>query len=281
MDVRELDEFNKAYLIGLERSAQFSYTTQYFWWKKYAVLSKLIKQIIYSNFSKQNTIKIIDFGCQIGHDIFKLSDELNDYNIIWYGVDIGLDFLKLAKTRARLHNHHNFNFLNCSIESPCFKNEKFDIIITTEVVEHIINTETSVKCLREILKVNGYLIVSTPNIENRAFKLARAILNFFPRQKQRFYKDTALEFAFKEKENYEHKEVEHINLKKIDEWRQIFKTAGFYEIRLARGALFYGSRFLDNRPVIAVLTLLFDRFLDLSNFFISWAYNFFIVLQKK
>jgi len=81
MDIKKLDTYNKSYLEGLERSSKYSYSAQYFWWKKYNVLEKTIKNILNNNFNKKSIINIIDIGCQVGHDIFKLSDKFSNYKI--------------------------------------------------------------------------------------------------------------------------------------------------------------------------------------------------------
>jgi len=42
--------------------------------------------------------------------------------------------------------------------------EKFDVVVNTEVIEHVFDTDKLIKNIYSVLKKDGYLIISTPNV---------------------------------------------------------------------------------------------------------------------
>lgn len=53
-----------------------------------------------------------------------------------------------------------------------FKSNSFDLIISLEVIEHLIEAETFLSEIHRILKSNGSLIISTPNIAWWGYRLS-------------------------------------------------------------------------------------------------------------
>ena len=100
--------------------------------------------------------KVLDAGCGEGHLIAKLKNKIpsNEY----HGIDITKIALKKAKERcpyAKL-SKQNLNKLN-------YKDETFDIIICTEVLEHIYEYKEVIEELKRTLKTGGTLILTFPN----------------------------------------------------------------------------------------------------------------------
>jgi len=100
--------------------------------------------------------KILDAGCGEGHLIQKLysKNRKNSY----YGIDITKIALQEAKKRCPYAKLYKMDLSKIN-----FKNEFFDIIICTEVLEHIYEYKDVIKELKRILKKGGYLVVSFPN----------------------------------------------------------------------------------------------------------------------
>ncbi|HPG30077.1 MAG TPA: class I SAM-dependent methyltransferase [bacterium] len=280
MDVRNIDSYNKSYLEGLERSSQFSYSSQYFWWKKYSVLEKSLLKIISENYSNAVKIRIIDIGCQIGHDIFKLSSALKNYNIEWTGIDVNPDFLKICNFRKSVHCNHRYFFLAASIENLVFKNGGFDIIISSEVFEHIKNTNAAASSLKNVLKTDSFLIISTPNVTNYCFAAGKFISkNIIKKIYSDFSEETKKEFEYKKKIQVKNEE-DHINLKTMDAWKTIFEKSGFKILSCKRGSMFYGSKYIDKRPFLFIIITFCDIIFDFIPCFKKWSYNFFLIMKN-
>ena len=127
-------------------------------YKKYTSKNPLMG-IVISNFMKnlKGTVapleginKVIDIGCGEGFVI----NSLNFPGIV--GVDISKNALKIAKER-----NQNCNLCAGSIFDLSFKKESFDLVIATEVLEHLDKPEIA---LGEIKRISRkYCLFSVPN----------------------------------------------------------------------------------------------------------------------
>lgn len=100
--------------------------------------------------SVENIDKTIDIGCGEGFII----NSVGLPDII--GVDISMNALKLAKDR-----NQNCNLCVGSVYELSFKKNSFDLVIATEVLEHLENPE---RALKEIQRMSrSYCIFSVPN----------------------------------------------------------------------------------------------------------------------
>ena len=83
-----------------------------------------------------------------------------------------------------------------------FKSKQFDVVISIQVIEHLADPiDFLAECTR-VLKMGGFLILSTPNPKG----LAATVL----KNKWQGYKN------------------DHISLKSPQRWRQIIRTSGFH-----------------------------------------------------
>ncbi len=86
-----------------------------------------------------------------------------------YGIDISKKIIKKAEK-------HFDNLKKCDLnkEKIPYKNNYFDIVICSEVIEHIYDTDRLLEEIKRVLKNTGFLIISTPNLSsfiNRIFIL--------------------------------------------------------------------------------------------------------------
>ncbi|MCD4742776.1 MAG: class I SAM-dependent methyltransferase [Desulfobacteraceae bacterium] len=109
--------------------------------------------------------KILDMGCGEGRHVARACQEKN---IFCQGAD--LSFSDLLKTKKKLKFHEKLDDfkdsswgLNCTdITRLSFKNKAFDIVICSEVLEHIPDDQKAVKELLRVLKNKGILAISVP-----------------------------------------------------------------------------------------------------------------------
>jgi len=109
--------------------------------------------------------KILDIGCGEGRHTIKACQQKDT-------ICIGADFVfkNLVETKNKLAFHKNFNDLKCkTIDLSCmdvtklpFKNDSFDSIICSEVLEHIPDDAMAISELIRILKPKKILAVSVP-----------------------------------------------------------------------------------------------------------------------
>ena len=83
-------------------------------------------------FPQGKKLKVLDAGCGEGHLIKKMHDKHPDYS--YYGVDITDVALKKAKKRCPYARIEKMD-----LEKLRFSGDSFDIIVNTEVIEHVYN----------------------------------------------------------------------------------------------------------------------------------------------
>ena len=105
---------------------------------------------------KIKNINLLDAGCGEGHLLEKLYKIEKNNN--YYGIDIVNHAINQTKKRCPFAN-----IKLGDIYKTKYPNKFFDIIICTEVLEHIFEFKSVLKELRRILKPNGLLIITFPN----------------------------------------------------------------------------------------------------------------------
>ena len=122
---------------------------------------------IVSHLPKKNGLKILDAGCGEGHLIKKmyLNNKFNDY----YGVDITEIAIQKAKKRCPYANIKKMDISKLS-----YNENFFDVIVCSDVIEHIIDYQSAINKLIRSLKKGGYLIITFPN--ETLWTLGRLIL---------------------------------------------------------------------------------------------------------
>src|SRR3989344_7319378 len=103
---------------------------------------------------KNKKIKILDAGCGEGHLLEKIFNK--GYKNL-YGADITKIALESAKKRVKA------KFFLQDLGKLRFKDNFFDVVICTEVIEHIENYKKVINELKRVLKKNGLFIITFPN----------------------------------------------------------------------------------------------------------------------
>lgn len=112
------------------------------------------KNIVYSILKKninKNNLKILDFGCGVGINTKMLSN-FGDVTCF----DQSPEAIKYLKKKF---NNNKKIFIEDNLEN-CAK--LFDLIIASDVLEHIENDEEEIKRLYKLLKPNGFFLATVP-----------------------------------------------------------------------------------------------------------------------
>jgi SAM-dependent methyltransferase len=152
----------------------------------------------------------------------------------------------------------NVQFEVGSAENLEFPDESFDIVLCSDVVEHLKNPE---KCFSEIcrvLKSGGTAIITTPNPSSVMIKLAGVLRN-------------AGLLVKPQGQEADPQDGGHISLQGLKEWIQIATNTGFDVRAVRRGALIFGGYAYNRRPVLFAIVLLVDRLLDVLPIFRNWG----------
>jgi len=117
----------------------------------YVGIRKLTIETINKIFSGKSNLKVLDAGCGTGG----LIDELQR-NFACYGIDISDEALKFCKVRDLN------NIINASVEKIPFANNTFDIIVSIDVLYHLLVADDTAALseLFRVLNENGILILN-------------------------------------------------------------------------------------------------------------------------
>jgi len=131
-------------------------------------VSKEFSKVIYrSKFYKLTKSlpagKVLDIGCG-GGNILSLFERKK-----WqaYGVEISEDGYQNAKKKS------NLSIFNCELKNCRFPADFFDYVILNHVLEHLLFPIEEPKEIFRIMKPQGLLYVSVPNIDSFQFRCTR------------------------------------------------------------------------------------------------------------
>lgn len=130
------------------------------WWKKYIYINKydpgtkIRKEIIIEEIKDKEKFRILDLGCGSGELLKEIKSKYPDK--LLFGGDISDKALKILDKYKITENLYKVD-LNNNIKI----NEKFDVIIMSEVIEHLSNWMHVFTKLSELLNSGGIIIITT------------------------------------------------------------------------------------------------------------------------
>jgi len=128
---------------------------------------KLILQVL--NRYLKNNQKILDIGSGAGTLALYCGFKINQV----VGVDISTQAVKSANESAVQIGLNNVSFKVMKFPEE-YPSEKFDLIICTEVIEHLEDDLKALKVIYKLLKPNGIAIVSTPSLNAPLYRIGLA-----------------------------------------------------------------------------------------------------------
>ncbi len=130
---------------------------------------KVVKEML-KNVDIKKTSRILDYSCGKGYLIKYLSEYVDSDTEI-YGLDICKDSVDYVNENHKALECFKNAFLLKDFPLEKYKST-FDLIILTEVLEHLNNEEIKIVLNNsyELLKSNGYIFITVPNDENLDFK---------------------------------------------------------------------------------------------------------------
>ena len=134
---------------------------------------KFIKEKLISHFKLHlnaekplKGLEILDIGCGGG----LLCEPLSKLGAKITGIDPSNDNIEIAKLHSKETNL-NIKYICCSPENLNLNN-KFDVILNMEVIEHVSNTNLFIKNCSKLIKKNGIMFVATINKNLKSFIFA-------------------------------------------------------------------------------------------------------------
>ncbi|MEK7091307.1 MAG: class I SAM-dependent methyltransferase [Patescibacteria group bacterium] len=133
----------------------------------YIIIIKALKKII----KKRNKLSVLDYGCGVGTLGLYLANQGNKV----IGLDISPLAVKTANENSKLMSLNKLaKFYTIGSEKKIISSKKFDLIICTEVLEHIKEDLNLLHSLNKKLKRNGKALITVPSKNSPLFKLGLA-----------------------------------------------------------------------------------------------------------
>lgn len=265
------------YYSKLKLTTRYNSRTEYIaWFKLMSNKNKfLFKSIDFLNTSvKTDKISILDFGCgKLDLSIYEwLNPLLNKYNQKFdiVGVDISNSaIITNNKIKNLIENKYiTISFVNGDVQL-CNLNRKFNVVISSEVIEHLPSPDKYLKNIFSHMDDNSFLVITTPNKDSLFTKVYR-LMPFFIR-KNIFKNIEKIRIAQSKLDST------HISVMSYAELKSLLEKNGFEVIAKKRGSLFYKLNKADSSDFLFWLILTLDFLLP--NFsFLSWHMT---VLAKK
>ena len=122
--------------------------------------NRLINLDLLDTYTKQQNFTLLDAGCGNGKNLEDIILKYPDAKII------GIDNFKPDIDDAKKKFGDKIDFLYCDCLDMKINSESIDVVLSNQVIEHIVKYEKYLSEIKRILKSEGLLILSTPNFHN-------------------------------------------------------------------------------------------------------------------
>jgi len=129
--------------------------------------------VIYLSRALLKNKKVLDLGCGAG----RLSLFASRYAKHVTGIDYVDSAITYANQFAKLCDRHNVEFLTADLDS--FTDKKYDVILISEVLQHVENPLRILKKCNQLLNKKGYVIVNIPSFNNFRGNVWLTLQNLF------------------------------------------------------------------------------------------------------
>ena len=137
---------------------------------RYAFLRRIEEILNFLRFQESRPLKILEIGCGAGVLCLELAKR--GHTVI--GTDVSRHVLNFADALKNQAKMGNVSFLLGDAETLMFADRSFDVVICSEVIEHLMKPAKALSEIRRVLKKNGIAIITTPC----AISLSDLFMNF-------------------------------------------------------------------------------------------------------
>jgi len=125
-------------------------------WLSYQTHSLEYRKVFLSLLEKDTNAKLLDLGCGNGEITVRLEEAIGTKSA--HGIDIRVAQVEEANAKG-------VNAIVADLNKPLpFQSESFDVICSSDIIEHVYNTDLFLREAHRILSRSGYIVVSTSNL---------------------------------------------------------------------------------------------------------------------
>ena len=135
------------HLAETERSGHNPFIPEYLWQESEASTRAILQKYVHAG------DRVLDVGVGLGRLIGDMAD------LDRFGIDISLEYLRLAHAKG-------IAVAYALIEDMPFRDASFDAVIATDVLEHVLDLNDSLRHIMRVLKPDGVLVIRVPYRED-------------------------------------------------------------------------------------------------------------------
>jgi ubiquinone/menaquinone biosynthesis C-methylase UbiE len=235
----------------------------------------------------------LDIGCGDGWMIYRLKAKFDQaFELNFTGIDISEFDIDFANKRKDYFSYGHCEFKIMDLNNLTFSDEEFDIIIISEVIEHLQNPGIIIESLSRVLKKNGLVILTTPqkggSILAKLLRLFNQATRGLIRKRETKYEKDLLCDKEKSLQRFSSEEgkmgsgLGHVSIKDSRQWKRTFRGHGFM-VQSVRGTggMLFGDPHFDRHRILFGLSVILDVLTEPFPFFYLWSENLFFELRKK
>jgi 2-polyprenyl-3-methyl-5-hydroxy-6-metoxy-1,4-benzoquinol methylase len=137
----------------------------------------ILSQLTIHEFPKDVPLKVLDMGCGDGVLLYLFKKNNTDYQFQLFGIDTSDEAIETAK-----HKISDGMFFTNSVYETEFDDHFFDLIISSDLIEHLMYPEKMLLEIRRICKQGGLVIIGTPiRISEKPLDMMH-VKEFFPQE---------------------------------------------------------------------------------------------------
>jgi SAM-dependent methyltransferase len=213
---------------------------------RFKKLNSVIQNIIAKKGKKG--IVFVDFGCGDGQFMQYIQKNSS--------TDIRFKFIGIDKFVSR--KAFDFELRNCDVEEKIDLPDNFaDIIVGAEIIEHIRNTDVLISEMLRIVKSDGDILITTPNLSSY-FNRFLLLFGYQPYHSEVSDKESGfgqgLIYRILGREKYGNKTAGHLRLFTFRAFRDFIK---YNKLKLVRYYPVFFSSFRSDNKRVTVIRLFF------------------------
>jgi len=236
----------------------------YFWKLRQVMLGQTVLRLLKQS-PPSKKLNIVDLGCGPGTNLFDIFDICAEFKQAeWFGLDLNQreasDGAQRSRYRVEERGMQPVHFMSGDIFKLPFADNSVDIIISSEVVEHLPDPVPAIREMARVLKPGGYAMVTTPNPANfpelAGYLLDKLTGGWF----KRFYwkgEDEVSAPPLSAEVGFGHVSVHPFRV-----WSDWFEEARIPVVKKVRGPMLFGSPFFDRLRWLSGLFIALDPLLD-------------------
>jgi 2-polyprenyl-3-methyl-5-hydroxy-6-metoxy-1,4-benzoquinol methylase len=246
-----------------------SFSNRYMNFRRRSDIEEAVKKEVARLRPRGDAAQVLDLGCGDGSLIYLLKSRLDaDFLLDCTGLDLNVLDIQFALRRQEFYGHERCCFLAGDIRSAVLPESSFDVVIASEVIEHLAHPEILARKISTLLRPGGLGLITTPRQGGGVLTQATHFLKkvFRGKEPPREEEDAQLlrskERAlsrFSSDGGQTGAGLDHVSVKSAREWKKLFDSCGLKTVRTkGTSGFFFGGPVLDRHPALFGFVVLLD-----------------------